>query len=138
MKAVLDVGPRSADQRGSATVVMLGVIGSVLVLTISGLMLASAVLASHRARAAADLGALAAAGVLMRGGPAVAACQSASQVAEKNHALVRQCVASGTEVRLKVSVVAGVTGLGMATARSRAGPGPSTASGKEPLPGQSG
>lgn len=138
MKAALDVGRRSPDQRGSATVVMVGVIGSVLVLTISGLMLASAVLASQRARAAADLGALAAAGALMRGAPATAACQLAAEVAAKNHGLVQECIASGTEVRLKVSVVAGVTGVGVATARSRAGPGPSTASGKEPLPGQPG
>ena len=108
--------------------VMLGVIGSVLVLTISGLMLASAVLASQRARAAADLGALAAAGVLMRGAPATAACQSAAEVAAKNHGLLQECIASGTEVRLKVSVVAGVTGVGVATARSRAGPGLSGAS----------
>lgn len=122
MKAALDVGRRSPGQRGSATVVMLGVIASVLVLTISGLMLASAVLASHRARAAADLGALAAAGVLMRGGPAIAACERAAQVTARNHGLVHECIASGTEVRLRVAVVAGMTGVGVATARSRAGP----------------
>ena len=132
MKAGLDVGRRSPDQRGSATVVMLGVIASALVLTISGLMLASAVLASHRARAAADLGALAAAGVLMRGGPPAAACQSAAQVAARNHGLVQECIASGSKVRLKVSVVAGVTGVGVATARSRAGPDASPEPGMPP------
>ncbi len=104
---------------------MLGVIASVLMLTITGLMLASAVLASHRARAAADLGALAATGVLMRGGPVIAACQSAAQVAERNHGRLQECVASGAEVRLRVAVVAGVTGVGVAGARSRAGPGAS-------------
>lgn len=104
--------------------VMLGVIAAVLVLTISGLLLASAVLASHRARAAADLAALAAAGVLIRGEPASAACESAAQVAAVNHGRVQQCIASGTEVRLSVAVPAGVKGLGVATARSRAGPGP--------------
>ena len=105
--------------------IMLGVIASVLILTISGLMLASAVLASHRARAAADLAALAAAGVLMRGGPPFAACESAADVAALNHAGVQQCIVSGTEVRLRVAVVAGVKGVGVASARSRAGPGPS-------------
>lgn len=105
--------------------VMLGVINVVLMLTVSGLLLASAVLASHRARAAADLAALAAAGVLMRGEPVGAACECAAHVAAANHGRVRLCIASGTEVRLTVAVAAGVKGLGVATARSRAGPGPS-------------
>ncbi len=110
-------------ERGSATVVMLGVIASVLILTISGLLLASAVLASHRARAAADLGALVAAGVLLRGESAIAACESATRIAALNHGLVRQCIVSGAEVRLSVAVLTGVHGLGVAMARSRAGPG---------------
>jgi secretion/DNA translocation related TadE-like protein len=125
LTAGLGIRARSTDQRGSATVVMLGVIAAVLMLTVSGLLLASAVLASHRARAAADLGALAAAGVLIRGEPAGAACESAAQVAAANHGRVQVCIASGTEVRLTVTVASGVTGLGVATARSRAGPGPS-------------
>jgi len=112
--------------RGSATVVMLGVIGAVLLLTISGLVLASAVLASHRARAAADLAALAASGMLMRGEPASAACAAGAQIAAVNHARLQQCIASATEVRLSVAVTAGVTGVGVATARSRAGPGSSS------------
>ncbi len=132
MRGALGIRRRLRDQRGSATVVMLGVIALVLMLTITGLMLASAVLASHRARAAADLGALAAAGVLMRGGPVIAACESAAQVAARNHGRLLVCLASGTEVRLRVAVVAGVTGVGVASARSRAGPG---ASG-EPEPGK--
>jgi secretion/DNA translocation related TadE-like protein len=106
-------------------VVMLAVIAAVLMLTVSGLLLASAVLASHRARAAADLAALAAAGVLIRGEPSGAACQSAAQVAVANHGRMQRCVAAGTEVRISVAVPAGVKGLGVATARSRAGPGPS-------------
>jgi secretion/DNA translocation related TadE-like protein len=103
--------------------VMLGVIGAVLLLTVSGLVLASAVLASHRARAAADLAALTAAGVLMRGGPASAACAAAAQVAAVNHAKMQHCVVSATDVRLGVLVPAGVRGVGVAAARSRAGPG---------------
>ena len=118
-------GGRHRTDRGSATVVILAVIGSVLLLTISGLVLASAVLASHRARSAADLAALAAAGVLMRGEPAGAACAAGAQVAAVNDALLQQCIASATEVRLSVVVPAGVKGVGVATARSRAGPGPS-------------
>jgi secretion/DNA translocation related TadE-like protein len=110
--------------RGSTTVVLLGVVGAVLILTISGLFLASAVLASHRARAAADLAALAAADVLIRGGPANAACAAAAEVAKVNHAQLRQCIASATDVRLSVVVPATVKGVGVAPARSRAGPVP--------------
>ena len=118
---------RSSRERGSVTVVMVGVIASLLIVTISGLLLASAVLASHRARAAADLAGLAAADVLMRGGPAGAACESAAQVAAMNHGRMEECSAAGTEVQLSVSVAAGVKGVGDASARSRAGPAPSDA-----------
>lgn len=120
---VLNARVRPSDARGSATVVMLGVIASVLILTVSGLLLSSAVLASHRARTAADLAALAAADLLMHGQPASSACESAAQVAVMNHGRLVECIASGTEVRLSV-VVVGVKGVGFASARSRAGPGP--------------
>jgi len=105
-------------------VVMLGVVGAVLVLTVSGLLLASAVLASHRARTAADLSALAAAGSLMLGDPPAVACAAASRVALANHAQVQDCAVSAAEVRLSVAVRATATGVGVAVARSRAGPGP--------------
>jgi secretion/DNA translocation related TadE-like protein len=101
---------------------MLAVIAVVLMLTTSGLMLASAALASHRARAAADLAALAAAGVLMRGEPPGAACQLAARVAAANHGKMQLCTAVGAEVRLSIDVPTGWKGLGVATARSRAGP----------------
>jgi secretion/DNA translocation related TadE-like protein len=104
-------------------VVILAVIAAVLVLTVSGLLLASTVLASHRARSAADLAALAAAGLLIRGEPALVACESAVLVAAANHGRVQRCIVSGQEVRLTVIVAAGVEGLGVAAARSRAGPG---------------
>ena len=116
--------------------IMLGVIASVLALTISGLLLASAVLASHRARAAADLGALAAASVLLRGGPVTTACESAAHIASLNHGHVQECIASGTEVRLWVAVTAGVKGVGVASASSRAGPGVNRGLGKAGEPGK--
>ena len=105
--------------------IVLAVIATVLMLTVSGLLLASAVLASHQARAAADLAALAAAGALARGEPPVAACQSAAQVAAVNHGRMQACIVVGPEVRLRVAVPTGLKGIGVATARSRAGPGPS-------------
>jgi secretion/DNA translocation related TadE-like protein len=115
---------RACIEKGSATVAMLGVIAAVLLLTVSGLLLASAVAASHRARAAADLAALAAAGVLLRGEQGAAACKCAAQVALVNHGRMTTCIASGTEVRVTVAVPASVKGLGVATARSRAGADP--------------
>lgn len=124
MTGSLNASVHTSAARGSATVVMLGVIASVLILTVSGLLLSSAVLASHRARTAADLAALAAAAVLMQGEPASSACESAAKVAVMNHGRLAECIASGTEVRLSVVVLAAVKGVGVASARSRAGPGP--------------
>lgn len=115
---------RLSDARGSVTVVMLGVVVSVLTLMLSGLFLASAVLASHRARSAADLAALAGAAVLMKGEPSMAACASAALVSAINHGRMEECIASGNEVRLRVVVLASAPGIGVASARSRAGPGP--------------
>lgn len=106
--------------------VMIAVIASVLMLTVSGLMLASAVLASHRARAASDLAALAAAGALIRGEPPAAACRAAVQVALANHGRIQGCAVLGTTVRVSVTVPVAVRGLGVASARSRAGPGGSS------------
>jgi len=119
-----DVRRRVPDESGSATVMMLAVIAASLTLTVSGLLLSSAVLASHRARTAADLAVLAAAGSLLRGEPPQAACQSAARVALANDGQVQQCVAYGQEAQISVVVISGVRGLGAATARSRAGPGP--------------
>jgi len=117
-------GAGGSGELGSATVVVLAVIAVVMMLTVSGLLLASAVLASHRARAAADLAALAAAGALIQGGSAGVACQRAVKIAEANHAHLLSCVAVGSEARLTISVSVGAAGLGVATARSRAGPDP--------------
>jgi secretion/DNA translocation related TadE-like protein len=102
---------------------MLAVIAAVLTLTVSGLLLSGAVLASHRARAAADLAALAAAGALLQGEPAAAVCQSAEVVATANHGRLQRCLAVGMDVWITIAVPAGIRGLGVATARSRAGPG---------------
>ena len=115
---------RRKDEVGSATVVMLAVIGAVLTLTVCGLLLSSAVLASHRARSAADLAALAAAGALLDGEAPSRACQVAGRVAAVNAGQMQRCVAAGGEVRISVAVQTGVRGLGVATARSRAGPSP--------------
>jgi secretion/DNA translocation related TadE-like protein len=124
VRPVQEVCRPLSQERGSATVVMLAVIAVVLMLTISGLTLASAVLASHRARTAADLAALAAAGALIRGESPGGACVRAARVATANHGQLHSCMAAGEEVGISLSVLAGVQGLGVATARSRAGPAP--------------
>jgi len=115
---------RSGD-RGSATVIMLAAMAMVVMLTVSGLFLASAVLASQRARMAADLAALAAAGALTKSELPADACGAAARVAAANGGRVQRCVTAGGEVGLSVAVSAGMKGLGVATARSRAGTGPS-------------
>lgn len=127
MKRALVVRRPSSAEQGSVTVVMLGVISVLLMLTVSGLVLGSALVASHRARAAADLGALGAASALMQGLSPGFACHRAARIAAANYGTVRLCIASGMEVRLTVAVAAAVQGVGVATARSRAGPGQSRA-----------
>jgi secretion/DNA translocation related TadE-like protein len=121
-----------SGERGSATVVMLGVVAAVLTLTVSGLLLSSAVLASHQARAAADLSALAAAGALLKGEPSPAACRSAGLVATANHGRLQRCVAVGMQAWISITVPAGMRGLGVASARSRAGP--ASGGGLSPFP----
>lgn len=116
--------PAPTAERGSVTVIMAAVISALLVLSVSGLFLAGAVLASHRARTAGDLAALAATGVLMRGGRSAQACLSAGQVAAANSAQLERCVTAGMEASLTVSVPSGLAGIGAATARAKAGPAP--------------
>ena len=55
------------SERGSATVLALAALCVLVVVLVAGLALGSAVVATHRARAAADLAALAAAQALQRG-----------------------------------------------------------------------
>ena len=110
-------------EHGSATVVVVAALGVLLTVGIGCLALVSAVLASHRAHAAADLAALSGAAVLVRGDGAAAACTRADAVARANGATPVSCRAgSDQNIELVVSVRAGVSGVGTATARARAGP----------------
>ena len=111
--------PRGRD-RGSGTVLAVTLTGVVLTVTLAALVLGSAVVASHRARLAADLAALAGAGQAQTAAGAGAACGEAGRVAALNGATLRSCSVEGGDVLLVVSVSAGLTG--QATARSRAGP----------------
>jgi secretion/DNA translocation related TadE-like protein len=94
----------------------------VLAITIGGVYIGSAVIARHRAQAAADLAALAAAVHLADG--ADAACMQASTVAKAMRAGITQCTVDKLDVVVTVDVkaVLGRLGVGPARAFARAGP----------------
>jgi secretion/DNA translocation related TadE-like protein len=93
-----------------------------LAITTGGLYLGSAVIARHRAQAAADLASLAAAGRLAEGTDA--ACARADLVARAMHAAVTQCLVDELDVVVTVdaAVSIGRFGVGPARAAARAGP----------------
>lgn len=116
-----DAGARGHD-RGSGTVLVLGAIGALTALLVGGLALASAAHAAGRARAAADLGALAGAQALVdaAGGRP---CTAAGDVVRRNGARLLSCQGLDGVVDVRVAVPA-VGRIGTATARARAGPDP--------------
>jgi secretion/DNA translocation related TadE-like protein len=121
-------GPRAGGESGAMTVALAGVIAAVLLVLCGGMCLAAATVAAHRARAAADLGALAAALVLRRGGGEGEACARGATVAALNAARARDCraAADGTVVLVTSSPVGlSLPGLDRLEARgqARAGPG---------------
>lgn len=95
--------------------------GVVLICLTGALALLSAVQASHRARAAADLAALAGAQVLV-GADARAPCQVAEGVAASNGGAMIGCTVEGDDITVSVATSAGWPGLAPAQARARAGP----------------
>ncbi len=109
--------------RGSATVLVLGAVGVLLAMTVGALWVVSAVVAAHRAQAAADLAALAVAAALVRGEPTATACGEGVALAARNGGRLASCQAGPDfSVELVVQVGATVSRVGTATARSRAGP----------------
>ncbi|MHC9295615.1 Rv3654c family TadE-like protein [Mycobacterium sp. LTG2003] len=84
--------------------------------------LGAAVIARHRAQAAADLAALAAAGAVV-GGPEMA-CGRAAEIASAMRTTVTACRLDGLDVVLDVEVMVtlGRFGAGSARAVTRAGP----------------
>jgi secretion/DNA translocation related TadE-like protein len=90
-----------------------------LCVTGAGAYLGAVVVARHRAQAAADLGALAAAARLPAG--TAAACTRATAVAREMRVDDAECAAQGLDVVVTVKV--GVPFGGGARAAARAGPG---------------
>lgn len=116
-------GPRTTvtlrdPEAGHATVLAAGSIGALVIVLVAALLLTSAVIASHQARAAADLSALAAA----RG--SAPSCDEARRVARLHRATVHECRPDGAYVDVLVGVLpAGAAArFGEAQARARAGP----------------
>ncbi|GAB3265335.1 Rv3654c family TadE-like protein [Kineosporia babensis] len=103
--------------RGSGTVLMLGLAGVASMLMVVALGLGAAVTARHRAAAAADLAALAA----IDSGEG---CPAAGRIATANQAHLASCE-SAPDGTVVVSVTVKVAGLGQdARSSARAGPGP--------------
>lgn len=99
--------------------------GVVLICLTGALALLSAVQASHRARAAADLAALAGARVLV-GADARSPCEVAGGVADRNGGWLVECSVLGDDITVSVATRASWPGLGAAQARARAGPDPAS------------
>jgi secretion/DNA translocation related TadE-like protein len=123
-------GPEA--ERGSGTVLAVASAGVVATCLAGGLVLGGTVRASHRARAAADLAALASAAAIQSGSSPAAACARASQIAGANGAAVLGCRPQpDASVLVEVSVDVPPAALALAplvpdsaTARARAGPRP--------------
>lgn len=111
------------SDRGSAVPFAVAALGMLLFVG-AALGVAGSMVARHRsAQAAADLGALAAAAALERGG---APCVVASRIVVANQAHLETCAVSGHDVVLRVRVD-GPRWLGQRgdlTAQARAGPRP--------------
>lgn len=98
-------GPRSRHREaGFATVLSIGLMGILLVITAVALALGTLVGARHRAETAADLGALAGA-VAVRDG--VDGCAAATRVVEANDGRVTSCLVADRTVEVTVSVTTG-------------------------------
>jgi secretion/DNA translocation related TadE-like protein len=91
-----------------------------LAITTGGVYVGSAVIARHRAQAAADLAALAAAARLADG--ADAACGQASMVAQAMHTMVTQCVVDELDVVVTAEAPVALGVWGPARAAARGGP----------------
>lgn len=110
-----------AEDGGAATLLVVGLVAALLVVTMGGLLIAGAVVASHRARLAADLAVIAGAASLRDGAPVDRACAAARRVAAMNGARLVTCAADGLVLEVGAAV-AGPAWFEPARARSRAGP----------------
>lgn len=108
------------DESGSASVLAAFLVAALVAVTMAGVWIGSAVVAHHRAQAAADLAALVAAQRIPEGPGA--ACASAASLATAMGAALRQCVTERLDVVLTVEVSSAAPIGGRAVASARAGP----------------
>lgn len=120
-------GSHSAGERGSATVVGIGAVLALLALTAAAVQFGAAVITRHRAEAAADLAALAAAAYLVNGD--ATACDQARRVAGRMTVRMVACEPSGWEVSVEIEAAPPgfLDRFGVARAMARAGPAPAEA-----------
>lgn len=81
----------SSPDRGSGTVLAVGLVGVLSTLLLAGLLVAAVAVEGQRVRTAADLAALAAAGRVLQGGAQGDACAAARAVAEGNGGRLVEC-----------------------------------------------
>jgi secretion/DNA translocation related TadE-like protein len=100
---------RRGRERGSASILLAGVMGVVVLLSGAAMVVAGYAVAYHRVRAAADLAAVSAAAAFEQGGDA---CGQARRSAADNGARVVQCDQVGDQIGYVVSVRAEITVAG--------------------------
>ena len=110
-----------ADQRGSATVLVVGLTGVLVTVTLLVAVIGGVIADQRRVEAAADLAALAGAGAVQAGADG---CTAARRVAGRNGGILRRCAVDGDVVTVEVGrdsrVVLG-RGLSL-VGQARAGP----------------
>ena len=112
----------SRRERGSASIVAAFMMALLLAVTVGAVHVGAAVIARHRAQAAADLSALAAAGMMPVG--LAATCEKAAVVAAAMGTAVTACTADALDVAVTVDAPVPLSrwGVGSARAVARAGP----------------
>jgi secretion/DNA translocation related TadE-like protein len=120
--------PGRPRERGSSTVVAVGAVGVLALVSSGALVLGSAVAAMHRARSASDLGALSAAAALSSGVPDRDACAAGALVVRANRAAPLSCrTAADGSVTVVAAARPALPWPGLDTtarATARAGPAP--------------
>ncbi len=97
---------RCRGERGSGTVLTAGLMGLVLALAGAATVIAGYLVAAHRAKAAADLGALSGAAAVRSG---LDPCLAAIRAADRQRAEVRDCRRVGDQIDFVVIVTAQVS-----------------------------
>ena len=116
---------RSRAEAGTGTVLTVVLVGALLILLPLALAVVTAVQANQRARAAADLGAIAAAGSFIHGVDATRSCARGADLVTRNRASPAGCLIlpdGRTTVTAHVAVDLPILGHRIASASSRAGP----------------